>query len=237
MMDVLWFEQSEADAPAEDSWFSSNELHLLHAFRFAKRRADWRLGRWTGKKAVAFALGRPDCPDALSEIEILSLPSGEPRAFLRNLPAPVTISLSHRAGVAVCAVVRSIAELGCDLEVVEPRSEAFLSDYFTGRELRAVEDCPMSDRSLVSTALWSSKESALKALHEGLRLDTRTVEVELEMKGAGTADWQPMRVTKNSGRVFHGWWQSSGKAVRTVVCAPCVAAPKFISGSAEPRTP
>ena len=43
----------------------------------------------------------------------------------------VTISLSHRSGAAICAVAPAGVDLGCDLEVIEPRSEAFVADYFT----------------------------------------------------------------------------------------------------------
>ena len=36
------------------------------------------------------------------------------------------ISLSHRAGRAICCVSTSIAALGCDLELIEPRSSGFI---------------------------------------------------------------------------------------------------------------
>ena len=72
--------------------------------RFAKRQADWRLGRWTAKNAVAAYLNLPSDPQALTDIEIRPAPSGAPEVFIADQPARVTISLSHRAGVAACAV-------------------------------------------------------------------------------------------------------------------------------------
>jgi hypothetical protein len=44
-MDVSWMNQTEADAPAENDWLSASEAVLLNGMRFARRRADWRLGR------------------------------------------------------------------------------------------------------------------------------------------------------------------------------------------------
>ena len=46
---VAWLEQSEADLPPHDDWLSVDEALQLDRLRFAKRRADWRLGRWTAK--------------------------------------------------------------------------------------------------------------------------------------------------------------------------------------------
>jgi hypothetical protein len=35
--------------PAENDWLSAIEGVCLNSMRFAKRRNDWRLGRWTAK--------------------------------------------------------------------------------------------------------------------------------------------------------------------------------------------
>ncbi len=128
-MEVYWLEQSEADVPAENDWLSANETARLNAMRFAKRRADWRLGRWTAKRAWSIFLGKPAHPRVFKEMEIRSAPSGAPEVYFRSQPAAVTISLSHRAGVAACAVTMPGTELGCDLEMVEPHSDTFLADY------------------------------------------------------------------------------------------------------------
>ena len=133
-MDVYWLEQSEADVPTADDWLSSNEVVRLNGMRVAKRRADWRLGRWTAKCALAIYLKLPDHPQSLQEIEVRPAPSGAPEAFVSNAGVAVTISISHRAGVAACAVAPPGASLGCDLEIIEPRSDAFIADYFTIEE-------------------------------------------------------------------------------------------------------
>jgi len=175
-MDVYWLEQGEADVARNDDWFSAGEKACLDAKRFPKRRADWRLGRWTAKRALAVYLDRPGDLPSLAHIEICPAPTGAPEA---DQPAGVTISLSHREGTALCAIAAPDAQLGCDLERVEPRSEAFVADYFTDEEQALIAGLPATDRPQLLALLWSAKESVLKALHEGLRRDTRSVTVSL----------------------------------------------------------
>ncbi|MBZ5707385.1 MAG: 4'-phosphopantetheinyl transferase superfamily protein [Acidobacteriia bacterium] len=239
MMDVYWLEQTEEDVPRENDWLSQTEALQQSGMRFAKRRADWRLGRWTAKRAVAACLNLPGHAPALAEIEIRPAPSGAPEVFLANQPAAVTISLSHRAGAAICAVALPGVELGCDLEMIEPRSDAFVADYFTSEEQALVAQASAADRSRLLALLWSGKESALKALRAGLGLDTRCVMVCPEgacqggdeagciedptlgvQSSHGPGSWRPLQVHYAGSRVFHGWWQCTGNLLRTVVATP-----------------
>ena len=52
------------------------------------------------------------------------------------------MSLTDRAGCAVCLLAAEPAAIGCDLELVEPRSDAFVGDYLTGPERRWVARQP-----------------------------------------------------------------------------------------------
>ncbi|HXB71204.1 MAG TPA: 4'-phosphopantetheinyl transferase superfamily protein [Candidatus Acidoferrales bacterium] len=236
MTDVYWLEQTERDAPREVDWLSPSEAVTLNGMRFAKRRADWRLGRWTAKRAVALCLNLPGHSQALAEIEIRPAPSGAPEVFIANRPAAAAISISHRGGVAACAVVLSGAlsqtMLGCDLELIEPHSDAFIADYFTTEEQALVARVVSSDRWKTCALIWSGKESALKALGTGLRLDTRSVVVTPASapgaagEGGGDSDiWRPLHVRSIDGEDFHGWWNSTGDLVRTVVASPAPRAP------------
>jgi len=219
-MKVYWLEQSEADVPAENDWLSANEAVCLDGMRFAKRRADWRLGRWTAKRALSVYLDVPAHLQTFKKIEIRPAPSGAPEAFFVNQPAAVTISISHRAGIAACAVAMSGVKMGCDLEMVEPRSDAFVADYFTLEEQALVARASAADRARLLALLWSGKESALKALHEGLRLDTRSVIVSPGNAAFDLHGWSPMEVRHTDRRIFHGWWQHADGIVRTLVAAP-----------------
>lgn len=239
-MDVYWLDQREKDMPAANDWLSASEEARLNSMRFAKRRADWRLGRWTAKRALAACLNIPSHPQALKDIEIQPALSGAPEAFFANKPLPVSVSLSHRSNVAACAVTLSGAALGCDLEAIEPRSDAFVEDYFTAEEQALVRGVTAADQPWLLALLWSAKESALKALRAGLRLDTRRVMVSLvgaprpsDDHGDGRSGdatpaassscalngWRPLQVSYSDTQVFHGWWQQTGDLLGTLVAA------------------
>src|SRR6202008_3748895 len=111
-MNVYWFEQKEADVPAVNDWLSANEAFCLSGLRIAKRRTDWRLGRWTAKCALSAYLEMPANPRVLNKIDSRRAPPGPPEALFGEQPAAVTISLSHRSGVAICAVAMSGVEMG-----------------------------------------------------------------------------------------------------------------------------
>jgi len=234
-MDVYWLEQTEADVPLGKDWLSTSEIACLNGMRFAQRRTGWRLGRWTAKRAVALYLNWPPRPHALAQIEIRPAPSGAPEAFVVNMAAPVTISLSHRSGTAMCAVASSGQKLGCDLELIEPRSAAFVADYFVAEEQALVAGASPEERPRISVLIWSAKESALKALHEGLRLDTRSVVVTLGDAYSDPALWSRLQVKCWDGRIFHGWWRTHGSVLRTIVADPSPNSP--ISMELKPYLP
>ncbi len=222
-MEVYWLEQAEADLPTAEDWLSPSEAARLNGMRFVKRRSDWRLGRWTAKNALAMYflyLKIPADPQILANIEIRSASSGAPEAYFHNQPAAATISLSHRAGIAACAVSVPGVELGCDLEMVESRSDAFVADYFTTAEQSFVAEAAVADRPRLLAMLWSAKESALKAMHQGLRLDTRSVNVSPRDATPDSHHWSPMQIRHTDRRMFCGWWQHADGIVRTVVASP-----------------
>ena len=232
-----------ASVPEDDAWLTTAERAILDRFRVTKRAADWRLGRWVAKEAVARALGRgPEGGSwtharhgddrgapAPSEIEILAGPGGGPRSRLlaQGEWPPVSVSLSHSAGTGFAAAAVGTLRIGCDVEEISPRSDAFVSDYFTAEEaawIRAGGDerAPRPERHVRANLIWSAKESALKALGEGLRKDTRSVVVGVEEPDAeglaGTDDsWRSLRVTSARGERFAGWWRVADGLVWTVV--------------------
>jgi 4'-phosphopantetheinyl transferase len=239
--------------PEGDAWLTPGEAAILGRFRVSKRAGDWRLGRWVAKEAVARALGAgPDgaagrragrrndrgAPVA-QEIEILAGSGGGPRARVLapgEWPA-VAVSLSHSAGMgfAVAVVGGGDVRLGCDVEEIAPRSEEFVSDYFTAEEAAWIRaggeaagtagedsDEALSDRHVRANLLWSAKESALKALGEGLRKDTRGVVAEVrgmdaESLARAADPWRPLSVASSAGERFAGWWRVAEGLVWTVV--------------------
>lgn len=229
-MNVQWLEQTEADVAEGSNWLSPDEKARLATMRFPRRRADWRLGRWTAKKALATSLSLPEDPQVFADLEIRSAPSGAPRTFFEGEPTAVAISLSHRSGVGLCATVPFDIRVGCDLEVIEARSENFVADYFTDGEQSLVRKAQELDRVQLVALLWSAKESAVKVLETGLRVDTRSVIVEPQ-DGVSSSDWHPLVARYSDNQAFFGWWRAMGNMVRTIICdAPtqtpvCLATP------------
>lgn len=225
-MEIHWLEQTEADVPAQSEradWLSPGERTHLAGLRFPKRRVDWLLGRWTAKLAVARCLSLTSNLSTLADLEICAAADGAPEVFLAGKSAPVTISLSHRAGLAVCAVAPSRAALGCDIELVEPRIATFAANYFSPEEQHVVVQAPREEQPLLLTLVWSAKESTLKALRAGLRLDTRSVVVTL---GEDGGVWRPLQVRDDTGRQFRGWWHTKDGIVRTLVADPPAPLPR-----------
>lgn len=161
-----------------------------------------------------------DEPPAPERFEILAASDGAPEAWLDGERLPWVISLSHRDGVAICAVAPAGVALGCDLERVEPRSAAFVEDYFTAAERDRIVNTPNEGRDALVNALWAAKEAALKALRTGLRRDTRSVEVTHVGEGEG---WRALRVEDGIGaRAFGGLFRLDGGRVVTVLGDPPV---------------
>ena len=219
-MNIHWLEQTEADVPAQNQWLNGTEILRLNAMRIPKRRADWRLGRWTAKHAVAACLNLPTEPSTLAKIEIRAASSGAPEVFLHDEPAEIAISLSHSSGTALCTLAPPEINFGCDLETVEPRSDAFVADYFTVDEESLIAQSPTQERPQLLALLWSAKESALKALRVGLRFDTRCMSVTPVDDWHPTDNpdaWRSLSVRYSRGTVFHGYWRVQDHLVRTVV--------------------
>ncbi len=225
--EVWWLQQTESDVLQADGWLSAAELHRAARFRVPKRRRDWLLGRWTAKRAVALYFGFQQDVRSLVHIEVRPALSGAPEVFIANCPAELVISLSHRDGVAMCAVAAAGVQLGCDLELVEPHSEAFVNDYFTCEERALLKDSGETDRMVA--LIWSAKESALKALRTGLRDDTRAVSVTVLGESPCDGGWARLSVRTRLGGSLHGWWQRSGPLVRTLIADPAGPLPMSFS--------
>lgn len=221
---------TSADLPADLDWLGPSEKEVLSKLHVPHRRGDWMLGRLAAKRAVLAAggelAGKREC-----EVEIMAAPDGAPEAWVDGRAARFTISLSHSAGLGVCLVADRGVMAGCDLELVEPRSPLFSADWFTSEELELVGGTPHDRRDLVITLLWSAKESVLKAVRQGLRLDPRDVNVRLDEAGADGTSWKELRAVV-AGRRFRGWWRRDGRLVMTVVTDRFVLPPVLMAGLA-----
>jgi 4'-phosphopantetheinyl transferase len=169
---------------------------------------------------------------------VRNAPTGEPFVLLDAVPCDLDISISDRAGCAVC-VVSTSGPVGCDLEIVEHRSDPFLRDFLTEREREYVAAQPDDDaRQVAANLVWSAKESALKVLRTGLGRDTRSVEVTIH-HGRAEA-WAPLTARTAEGRTFPGWWRRDRRFLFTVAATAPLPPPVALEGTAslaaaEPR--
>jgi 4'-phosphopantetheinyl transferase len=197
--------------------------------RFTKRRTEYLVRRWTAKHAVAAEVGLPVDTVSLARIEVRNAATGAPEVWVDGRLAGLGVSLTDRAGWAVCLVSGEPQAVGCDLELVEPRSPAFVRDFLTEAEQRLVQAAGSDvDRQVVANLIWSAKESALKVLRTGLRRDTRSVEVRLPAAAPGPGAWSTLAVRTVQGREFPGWWCRHGAFLLTVAYEAAAPAPVSI---------
>ncbi|HSO03160.1 MAG TPA: 4'-phosphopantetheinyl transferase superfamily protein [Candidatus Limnocylindrales bacterium] len=240
---MQWLVRGEEQVPAGQEWLVGSEAARAAGMRFTKRRNEYLVRRYAGKCAVAAAVGLPADPVTLGRIGVLNRMTGAPYVEVDGRPLGLDISLTDRAGWAVCLVGPDLGAVGVDLEIVEPRSAGFVSDFLTPAEQALVAGAEGPDgHDAAANLIWSAKESALKVLRTGLRADTRTVEVVLESPagitaGAHRADgWQRLSVTSGSSR-FPGWWRRDGVFLLTMVAAAGLDEPPLaLPGSADLTT-
>ena len=124
--------------------------------------------------------------------------------------------------------------VGCDLELVEPRSDGFVTDFLTPAEQRTPSTRPAADRDAAANLIWSAKESALKVLQTGLRRDTRSVEIEAAPRRAGR-EWAPLDRALTEGGELPGWWRRQGAFVLTVASERALSAAGRARRRRDPR--
>jgi 4'-phosphopantetheinyl transferase len=240
---ICWLLQSSSDLPVdgegdrEVSYLARQEREQYAALKTEKRRHDWLLGRWTAKKLVQ-AIVWEECgrPLKLDEILIGRGMDGAPFVSCNSdsvLPN-YDLSISHSGDLAFCATVRrrSPAEtdacLGADIERVEARPAGFVREYFTEEEAALVEHFPVDGRAGLVTTLWSAKEAALKAIRQGLRLDTRSLTCLVEPRRDSSQTWIPFSIHWDQSKLarggvdieavptLSGWWREVDGYVLTL---------------------
>lgn len=220
---VHWRLGHTRDVPAGVAWLSEAERAIVPATARPKRHREWRLGRWTTKQLLS-AHGWCDA-------EVLRASSGAPVVARAGTRLPVQVSISHRDELGLSCLTGPAVALGCDIEFIEPRLPVFVADYFTGGEQADVTRASPASRDTVVTAIWSAKESALKALRTGLRRDARTVEVTL-VHVASADGWCPLTVRDLTDvRHLPGFWRTSDDRRYVITLVATSPVTPLLSGS------
>lgn len=228
---MRWLARGEPHLPAEESWLTGYEARRAGSMHYTKRRTEYLVRRLTAKHAVLATLGWPADVATLARVAVPNRLTGAPYVEVDGQPLGLDVSLTDRAGWGVCLVGSDLGAVGCDVELVEPRSDGFVRDFLTPGEQRVVGQAgDREQRDLLANLYWSAKESALKVLRTGLRRDTRTVEVVLDdphERRQGV--WSPLRVVSSGGHgptAMPGWWVRDGAWLLSVAYAEPGPAPE-----------
>ena len=211
---ISWLHRSLADVPADDGWLTPAEREVLAGLRNRQAAAGLAaraLHRQGSRRSVAQRRPRPGGGARRTERRT--------RCVLDGAPAAVSLSLSHRAGRALAMIGPAGAPIGCDLEVVEPRSDAFVSEWLALSEQALVRGAVAERRALLANLIWTAKEASAKARAEGLRLNVRraVVQAALETRPA-EGGWRPLRVSWPAGQgADFGFWRAEPGWVMAVV--------------------
>jgi len=228
----MWLAGGEGELPSSGDWLAAGEAARAAGMPYTKRRTEYLLRRWVCKRAVAAVVGLPDDLPSLARVETTNRPSGAPLVVVDGTKVGIDVSLSDRAGWAICLVGVSLGRLGCDLEIVEPRSRGFVTDFLTTAEQAYVAARPVAARDTAANLIWSAKETGLKVLQTGLRRDTRSVEVVVG-EPLATTGWSRLAVRTAEGGVLPGWWRRAGNFLVTVAAEAPLPEPVALSGSAD----
>jgi 4'-phosphopantetheinyl transferase len=243
---IYWLVQSTSAHPVLErgqpppGLLSASELAHFYDLRTPKRRHDWLLGRWTAKHLVQQFLEETTGQRlALNSIEIKNAQDGSPFVEVHE-PHPADqarqatstrqrlaacLTISHCEEWAFCAVTTQV--IGADIERVRPRAWNFVETFFTDAEARQVQTASPGFRDTLTTAMWSAKEAALKAVKLGLTVDTRRVECQFDLDQPAEGAWAPVQVTYTpaaaASAVMHGWWSLRSGFVLTIIGPDTIA--------------
>ena len=227
-MNIYWaFEPIPADLLTTElttitTSLGEREQGFFQTLRFDKRRLEWLAGRMAIKKLLK-VVEQKFSQYAEEQLEILKEESGAPYLCINGeCLQNHSISISHSNGFLLCAYCPADSRLGIDLERIEPRPQPFVQDFFTQAEVRQVELCPPQEAAQLATLIWSAKEAILKAFSIGLKVDTRSIEVDAISQISTQEGWKEIMFTtsllnENSLRLY---WRREENFVLTA----CVAA-------------
>ena len=237
---IHWLTQSHEVVPqtavtgSTFQFLSEKESARLASLKTEKRQRDGLLGRWTATRLLQTVVW--ETKNATVPLDLITVgnnPDGVPtvESQLPTVNGQFSISISHSHGHAlVTAVAKPEWPIGCDIERIETRLPGFVEDYFTEEEQERIADCVLghSDteyaiRDTLVTAVWSAKESVLKALRLGLSVDTRAISCLIDPEKRPSDTWVPFKVRCDNGRLpkpaphFSGWWRLMDGFVLTLV--------------------
>ncbi|MBB2674371.1 UNVERIFIED_ORG: 4'-phosphopantetheinyl transferase [Rhizobium esperanzae] len=166
---ALWqYPENEGDEKRWMRSLSSNELERATTYRFVRDRTSFIAGRYLLRQRLGVHTQTP--PDKLV---LVADAYGKLKVAGHD---GLQFSLSNADGLVAVAIASGCERIGIDCERADAEIEAAaLESYCRLDERRWLDRVPAGERPRAAVALWTLKESHLKALGVGLRQDPRSV--------------------------------------------------------------
>ncbi|NKL98304.1 4'-phosphopantetheinyl transferase family protein [Rhizobium leguminosarum] len=166
---ALWqYSKHEGDWNRWMQSLSPDERERAATYLFDRDRASFVAGRYLLRRLLSMETGTPPA-------KLLLSPDNHGKLRLEGHERP-QFSLANADGLVAAAVASGCDHLGIDCERADTEIEAAAVDsYCSADERRWLAELPASERGRAAVALWTLKESHLKALGVGLREDPRNV--------------------------------------------------------------
>ncbi|AVC46915.1 4'-phosphopantetheinyl transferase superfamily protein (plasmid) [Rhizobium leguminosarum] len=166
---ALWqYSESGGDWNRWMQSLSSDERGRAASYRFERDRASFIAGRYLLRQLLSLQTG-------ISPSKVPLSPDRHGKLRLEGPDRP-QFSLANADGLVAVAVASGCDYVGIDCERVDAEiEEAAMDSYCSADERRWLVELPASERARAAIALWTLKESHLKALGVGLREDPRNV--------------------------------------------------------------
>jgi len=147
---------------------SQEERDRAATYRFEGDRASFMAGRYLLRRLLSLSTGT-----APGELVLSADKDGKLRLDGRDAPQ---FSLANADGLVTVAVASGCDHVGIDCERIDAEiEEAAVASYCSGDERRWLAELSARERAQAAVALWTLKESHLKALGVGLREDPRNI--------------------------------------------------------------
>ena len=213
---ALWqYSRNDRDWNRRMRSLSQDERDRAATFRFERDRASFMAGRYLLRRLLSLSIGT--APGKL----VLS-PDKNGRLSLEGRDTP-QFSLANADGLVTVAVASGCDHVGIDCERIDVEIEELaVASYCSRDEQRWLAELPARDRAQAAVALWTLKESHLKALGVGLREDPRNIAFAWK-------DGVPVMVGGDRDRRWHHRLIESGSHHVVALAACCQSGLPHIS--------
>ncbi|MDU0358859.1 4'-phosphopantetheinyl transferase superfamily protein [Rhizobium sp. 25PS6] len=166
---ALWqYSTHESDCNRWMQSLSPDERERAATYRFERDRATFIAGRYLLRRLLNVHTGT-------SPSKLVLSPDKHGKLRLEG-DERLQFSLANADGLVAVAVASGCDHLGIDCERADTEiEEAAVDSYCSADERRWLMELPARERTRAAVALWTLKESHLKALGVGLREDPRNV--------------------------------------------------------------